>query len=75
MAHRMSNQALGKVLRAAGIAKNGARRITPEEITRAAELYESGLALEKVVNQIGYSATTIRNRLIGRGVMMRGKGK
>ena len=45
--------------------------MTEGDIDRAVELYESGLTIKQVVEQIGYSNGPIRNALHVRGVRMR----
>ena len=45
--------------------------MTPEDIDRAVELYESGLTIKQVVEQIGYSNGPIRSALHARGVRIR----
>jgi transposase len=48
--------------------------IIPWDTKRAAQLYESGLSITEVVEQIGYSYSTVRQSLHGSGVVMRPKG-
>jgi hypothetical protein len=48
--------------------------ITPEDAKRAARLYESGLTIDEVVEQIDSSYSTVRKVLHQSGVIMRPKG-
>lgn len=48
-----------------------ANPITLEDIDMAVQLYESGLTVNQVVKQLGYSIRTIRRVLHQRGVVMR----
>lgn len=50
------------------------RAITLEDTERAVELYEHGLTITQVVNQIGYSCGTIHRVLHEHGVAMRASG-
>lgn len=45
--------------------------ITLEDAKRAVKLYESGLTIREVVQQVGYSYGTIRKMLHVRGVIVR----
>jgi hypothetical protein len=45
--------------------------MAPEDAERAVHLYESGLTVEEVVRQVGYSFGTIRKVLHEHGVAMR----
>lgn len=48
--------------------------VTPEDAKRAARLYESGMSINEVVDQIGYSYSTIRRSLHESGAVIRPKG-
>jgi len=48
--------------------------IAPEDAKRAVQLYESGLSIAEIVEQIGYSYSTVRKSLNDNGVVMRPKG-
>ena len=48
--------------------------ITSADAKQAARLYESGMAISEVVEQIGYSYSTVRKSLHESGVAMRPKG-
>ena len=48
--------------------------IPKDHIEKAAQLYQSGLSIQEVVDQIGYSYSTIRKALHQHGVTMRPKG-
>jgi transposase-like protein len=50
------------------------RPITESDARRAARLYESGMSISEVVDQIGYSFSTVRRALHQRGVVIRPKG-
>lgn len=47
------------------------RAMTPQDAERAVRLYESGLTVDEVVEQIGYSYSTIQRALHQKGVMLR----
>jgi hypothetical protein len=48
--------------------------ITSRDAERAAHLYEKSLSIGEIVDQIGYSFSTIRGALHRGGVAMRPKG-
>lgn len=48
--------------------------ITPEDAKQAARFYEDGLSVAEIVEQIGYSYSTVRKCLHASGVAMRPKG-
>jgi hypothetical protein len=48
--------------------------ISPQDAERAVRLYESGLTIKQVVEQVGYSFGTIRRVLHDHGVALRGSG-
>lgn len=48
--------------------------ITPEDAEKAARLYESGLTIRKVAEEIGSSFGTIQRALHENGVEMRASG-
>lgn len=48
--------------------------ITPRDAKQAAQLYENGLSITEIVEQIGYSYSTVRKSLNESGVVMRPKG-
>ena len=48
--------------------------ITSADAEQAARLYESGMSISEIVEQIGYSYSTVRKSLHGSGVAMRPKG-
>lgn len=48
--------------------------ITPRDPKRAARLYESGLSITVIVEQVGYSYSTVRKSLHESGVAMRPRG-
>jgi hypothetical protein len=49
--------------------------MTPEDVTKAVQLYEGGLTITRVVAQIGYSRDTIRKVLVKHGVVLRSAGQ
>jgi transposase-like protein len=48
--------------------------ITPADTARAVQLYESGLSITEIVEQVGYSYNTVRKSLHESGAVMRPKG-
>lgn len=46
--------------------------LSDEQICEAARLYDLGLSCAKIGKILGVNAGTVRNRLIERGVVMRG---
>jgi hypothetical protein len=48
--------------------------ITSADAKRAARLYEGGMSIIEIVEQIGYSYSTLRKSLHESGVAMRPKG-
>lgn len=48
--------------------------MAPPDAKRAVRLYESGMSITEVVDQVGYSYSTIRKCLVENGVAMRPKG-
>jgi hypothetical protein len=48
--------------------------MTPEDAERAVRLYERGLTIDQVVDQVGYSFSTIRRMLHVNGVVVRERG-
>jgi AraC-like DNA-binding protein len=47
------------------------RAMTPTDVERAVHLYESGLTINDVVRQVGYSSSTVQRVLHKMGVCMR----
>lgn len=73
--------------RAYGISRGGLRKLllsrgvsfrkqpmTPEDAERAMRLYEHGLTIKEVVDQVGYSFSTVRRLLHASGVVVRERG-
>jgi hypothetical protein len=73
--------------RAFGISRGGLRKLllaqdvsfrkqpmTPEDTERAIRLYECGLTIDQVVEQVGYSFSTVRRMLHANGVAVRDRG-
>ena len=48
--------------------------ITSADAKRAGRLYDSGMTITEIVEQIGYSSSTVRKSLHHSGVAMRPKG-
>jgi DNA-binding IclR family transcriptional regulator len=48
--------------------------MTPEDAERATRLYERGLTIDEVVEQVGYSFSTVRRMLHAHGVTVRERG-
>lgn len=66
----ISKTGLCDLLQAEGVAMRG-QAITLEDTERAVQLYEKGLTITQVVEQVGYSYGTIRRVLHENGVAMR----
>lgn len=69
----ISRSGLRQLLRDEGVALRE-HGITPEDVERAVRLYESGITIRQVVEQIGYSFGTIQRMLKEQGVAPRGAG-
>jgi AraC-like DNA-binding protein len=69
----ISASGLRDLLRAEGVALRD-RAITPEDVTKAVQLYEHGVTITQVVKHIGYSRDTIRKVLVEYGVVLRSGG-
>ena len=66
----ISKTGLLELLKAEGVALRR-RSMTPQDTKRAVRLYESGLAIDEVVKQVGYSYSTVQRVLRQKGVAMR----
>lgn len=69
----ISKTGLLELLRTEGVPLRR-QAITPEDAEKAVRLYESGLTIKQVVEQVGYSYGTIRRVLHENGVAMRATG-
>jgi AraC-like DNA-binding protein len=69
----ISASGLRDLLRAEGVSLRG-HTITPEDVKKAVQLYESGMTITQVVKHIGYSRDTIRKVLVKHGVVLRSGG-
>jgi AraC-like DNA-binding protein len=69
----ISASGLRDLFRAEGVSLRG-HAITPEDVEKAAQLYEGGLTITRVVKHIGYSHGTIRKVLVKHGVALRSGG-
>ena len=69
----ISKSGLLRLLRTEGVNLRK-QPMTPRNANRAAWLYESGLTITEVVEQIGYFYSTVRKSLNESGVAMRPKG-
>jgi lambda repressor-like predicted transcriptional regulator len=69
----ISKTGLRQVLLAEGV-RFRMQPITPEDAGRAVQLYERGMTIRQVVEQVGYSYGTIRTALHEHGVAMRAGG-
>lgn len=72
-AYGVSKTGLLDLLRREGVELRR-RPITESDARWAARLYESGMSISEVVEQIGYSFSTVRRALHRSGVAMRPKG-
>jgi transposase-like protein len=63
---------ISQLLHKAGATIRPRRVISAAEVDRAVQLYESGLSLQAVGDQLGWDQKTIYRHLKGRGVAMRG---
>lgn len=63
---------ISQLLHKAGATIRPRRVISAAEVDRAVQLYESGLSLQAVGDQLGWDQKTIYRYLKGRGVAMRG---
>lgn len=66
----ISKTGLLQLLRVEGVTLRR-RPMTHEDIEWAVRLYKSGLTIDEVVKQVGYSSSTIQRALHQKGVMMR----
>jgi hypothetical protein len=69
----ISKNGLRQLLLAEGVSLRR-QAITLEDVERAVQLYQSGLTIRQVVEQVGYSYGTIRGALHENGVAMRAGG-
>lgn len=69
----ISKSGLLRLLRSEDVAMRK-QPITTGDAKRAARFYENGLSIMEIVEQIGYSYSTIRKSLNASGVAMRSKG-
>jgi hypothetical protein len=72
-AYGISRGGLRKLLLAQGVSFRK-QPMTPEDARRAVRLYERGLTIDEVVEQVGYSFSTIRRMLHANGVTVRERG-
>jgi lambda repressor-like predicted transcriptional regulator len=67
----ISRDTVGAILKRNGVDTH--RRFVSEEVAReAARLYEQGMSLARVSKQLDVSYSTLRKKLLKRGVKMRG---
>lgn len=66
----ISRTGLRQLLLAEGVSFRR-QSVTAEDADRAVRLYESGLTIKEVVEEVGYSCNTVRGVLHKRGVAMR----
>lgn len=72
-AYGISRGGLRKLLIAQGVSFRK-QPMTSEDAERAVRLYERGLAIDQVVEQVGYSFSTVRRMLHANGVAVRERG-
>lgn len=72
-AYGISRGGLRKLLLAQGVSFRK-QPMTHEDAKRAVRLYERGLTINQVVDQVGYSFSTIRRMLHANGVSVRERG-
>lgn len=72
-AYGISRGGLRKLLLAEGVSFRK-QPMTSEDAERAVRLYERGLTIDEVVEQVGYSFSTVRRMLHARGVAVRERG-
>ena len=66
----VDRQTVQRKLRAVGVRMRGSS-LTPDEVERAATLYQDGLSLEKVATELRLGDGAVRNALIRAGVPLR----
>lgn len=71
--YHISKSGLLQLLRAEGVSLRR-QPLAPEDAKRAVRLYENGLTIDEVAEQIGSSYSTVRKILHQSGVTMRPKG-
>jgi lambda repressor-like predicted transcriptional regulator len=69
----VAKSALLQLLRNEGVPMRK-QAITSADAKQAARLYEGGMSITEIVEQIGYSYSTVRKSLHDSGVTMRPKG-
>lgn len=70
--YALSKGAVLQILGESGVAMRR-QGFVDAQADEAVRLYESGLSLAKVANEIGSSSTTVNRALVARGVTLRGR--
>ena len=66
---------VSELLGRAGVAHRQQRSISVAEVERAVDLYADGWSLQRIGEQLGFDAETIRTHLKRRGVALRPGGR
>jgi transposase-like protein len=71
--HAVHRHTISLLLRKAGVAIRQTTEMSRDEIDQAIQLYESGLSLQKIGDQVGWNHNTIYRHLKTRGVVFRAR--